>query len=166
MFSDQLLRRDKFRVLGVWVYFSRETSLELLDSAGFWVDSGLSLPAQADHDARLASWPLGWEGASNNKNKTRDVAGGGSFEPQLGRGGFLRRCGFVLLVVLGDERDEVSTSSEQRQALTHKLRRRNRLSPQHRDCHVLLRNAQTSRVAGLSRVWGRQCLKPSRPSGP
>ena len=82
----------------------------------FWVDSGLSLPAQADHDARLTSWPLGWEGASNNKrtkNKTRDVEGGGVLEPQLGRGGFLGRCGLVLLVVVGDERDEISTSSEQ-----------------------------------------------------
>ena len=38
--------------------------LELLDSAGFWVDSGLSLPAQANHDARLASWLLGRGGAS------------------------------------------------------------------------------------------------------
>ena len=37
----------------------------------------------------------------------------GSFEPQLGRRGFLCRCGLVLLVVVGDERDEVSTCSEQ-----------------------------------------------------
>ena len=58
-------------------------SLELLDSAVFWVDSGV-------------------------------------LEPQLGRGGFLARCGLVLLVVVGDERDEISTSSEQWQTLTHK----------------------------------------------
>ena len=74
------------------------------------------------HDASLASQPPGREGASNNKrtkNKTRDVEGGGVLEPQLGRGGFLSRCGLVLLVVVGDERDEISTSSEQWQTLTH-----------------------------------------------
>ena len=49
--------------------------LELLESAGFWVDSGLSLPARAGYDTRLASChdasPAsqlpGREGASNNK---------------------------------------------------------------------------------------------------
>ena len=50
-----------------WAHYSKHGGLELLDSAGFWVNSGLSLPAQAGHDARLASRPLGWEGASNNK---------------------------------------------------------------------------------------------------
>ena len=29
-----------------------QAGLELLESAGFWVDSGLSLPARADYDAR------------------------------------------------------------------------------------------------------------------
>ena len=37
----------------------------------------------------------------------------GSFEPQLRTGGFLCRCGLVSLVVVGNERDEVSTCSEQ-----------------------------------------------------
>ena len=37
--------------------------------------------------------------------------GEGSFGPQLVRGGFLCRCGLVLLMV-GDERDEISTRSE------------------------------------------------------
>ena len=32
-------------------------SLELLESAGFWVDSGLSLPALADYDARTGVMP-------------------------------------------------------------------------------------------------------------
>ena len=36
----------------------------MLDSAGFWVGIGLSLPTRADYDARLAPWPLGREGAS------------------------------------------------------------------------------------------------------
>ena len=36
-------------------YFAIQGRLELLDSAGFGVDSGFSLPAQADHDTRLAS---------------------------------------------------------------------------------------------------------------
>ena len=31
--------------------------LELLESAGFWVDSGLSLPARADYDARTGVMP-------------------------------------------------------------------------------------------------------------
>ena len=31
--------------------------LELLDSAGFWVDSGLSLPARADYDVRTDVMP-------------------------------------------------------------------------------------------------------------
>ena len=55
-----------------------------------------------------------WRGRTRIDVEHKDEhfdTGEGSFGPQLVRGGFLCQCGLVLLMV-GDERDEISTRSE------------------------------------------------------
>ena len=83
-------------------------------AAGFWVGMGLSLPARAGYDARLASQPPREGGRFLEQNKTRDVEGGGSFGTSAGEARLpVVECGLVLLVWTSEARSGHSRQGQQ-----------------------------------------------------
>jgi len=125
----------------------------------------VSHPARAGYGASWRHSRSGREGAF--LNKTRDVEGRGSFGTSAGEERLPVVMERACLARVGERGKELTQQA--RAAVAHSdpqiCHRNPPLFPAPRPSSIAYSNTGTSRVPGLSWVWGWHGLKPSRPSG-